>query len=34
MSAFEELEKIKKAGLPQILVLYGEEEDFVQELKS
>ncbi|MGL5342551.1 MAG: DNA polymerase III subunit delta, partial [Lactococcus garvieae] len=34
MSAFEELEKIKKAGLPQILVLYGEEEDLVQELKS
>ena len=34
MSAFVELEKIKKAGLPQILVLYGEEEDLVQELKS
>lgn len=34
MSAFDELDKIKSAGLPQILVLYGEEEDIVQELKS
>ncbi|HAP14695.1 MAG TPA: DNA polymerase III subunit delta, partial [Lactococcus sp.] len=34
MNAFDELEKIKRAGLPQLLVLYGEEEDVVQELKS
>ncbi|EKF51662.1 DNA polymerase III subunit delta [Lactococcus garvieae] len=34
MSVFDELEKIKKVGLPQILVLYGEEENIVQELKD
>ncbi|WP_251711940.1 DNA polymerase III subunit delta [Lactococcus ileimucosae] len=34
MNAFDELEKIKRAGLPQILVLYGEEEELVQELKN
>lgn len=33
MSVFDEFEKIKKAGLPQILVIYGEEQALVQELK-
>lgn len=34
MSVFDEFEKIKNEGLPQILVIFGEADDMVQELKS
>ncbi|AYG00706.1 DNA polymerase III subunit delta [Lactococcus allomyrinae] len=34
MSVFNEFEKIKNEGLPQILVIFGEADDMVQELKG
>ena len=34
MSVFDEFKKIKNEGLPQILVIFGEADDMVQELKS
>lgn len=33
MTVFDEFEKIKKEGLPRILVLFGEDDDIIQELK-
>ncbi|GBG97139.1 DNA polymerase III subunit delta [Lactococcus termiticola] len=34
MTAFDDFEKMKKTGLPEILVIYGEEQAMVQELKE
>ena len=34
MTVFDDFEKIKNTGLPQLLVIFGESEDLVQELKK
>lgn len=34
MTVFDDFDKLKKNGLPQMLVLVGEEEDLLQELKE
>ena len=34
MTVFDEFNEVKRKGLPQILVIFGESKEMVQELKS
>ncbi|WP_290123255.1 hypothetical protein [Lactococcus fujiensis] len=34
MSVFDDFERLKREGLPQILVIFGEEDMLVQEIKK